>query len=184
MLGWDGRNYVIPLWEGIPRDSLVYGAKFRNTLGNPKYFGLKGRQQTRLFNKHLLEGAREAVVVIGEFDAILGWQWGYNAVSPTSGQESWLPEWAELFEGIEKIYVVPDEGERAAGYRISSVLGSRAKLCRFPEHTKDLTEFAQAGYTAKDFRSLVLEKNTKRGSYSVNNFWEAQNDVPVSAVRV
>jgi len=180
MLGWDGQNYVIPLWEGIPRDSLVYGVKFRNTKRSPKYFGLKGRSQPRLFNKFVLDDTKEAIVVLGEFDAILGYQWGLATVSPTCGQNTWLAEWTELFEGIDDVFVVPDVGERAAGYRISNALGSSARLCNFPEHTKDLTEFAQMGYSARDFRNLVLERDVKPNSFPIYKFWEDKNNVVVS----
>jgi hypothetical protein len=107
MLGSDGQgNYVIPIWEGRPRESLVYGAKFRCPEGvMPKYFGLRGRSQPKLFNKFVLKDAKEAVIVLGEFDAILGYQLGLATVSPTSGQNAiiYLPRL--VWRGTEKVGV-------------------------------------------------------------------------------
>jgi len=173
MLGYDGTNYVIPIWEGAPRESLVYGAKFRCPEGVlPKYFGLRGRNQPRLFNKFVLEGATEAIILFGEFDAILGHQLGFSAVSPTSGQNTWLAGWTKLFDSCEVVYVLPDKGERAAGHQLCSLFGSRGSLCEFPEGVKDFTEFMQAGYTALDLRGMVLYKVVNENEFNVKPYWE------------
>lgn len=173
MLGHDGRSYVIPIWEGEPRESLVYGVKFRRSGDTvPKYFGLRGRSQPKLFNKFVLKDAKEAVIVLGEFDAILGYQLGLAAVSPTSGQNVWLIGWTRLFDNCETVYVLPDRGERAAGYRLCSLFGRRGCLCEFPEGIKDLTEFIQKEYTVKYLRDVILEKDACEAEFHVEPHWE------------
>lgn len=179
MLGYDGTNYVIPIWEGAPRESLVYGAKFRCPEGVvPKYFGLRGRNQPRLFNKFVLEDADEAIILFGEFDAILAHQLGFVAVSPTSGQNTWQVGWTKLFDGIETIFVLPDRGERAAGYSLLSLFGARGVLCEFPDNlgVKDFTEFVQMGYTVQDLRSAVLYKLTNENDFDVKSYWEESDE--------
>lgn len=173
MLGHDGTNYVIPIWEGEPRESLVYGVKFRCPEGvSPKYFGLRGRSQPKLFNKFVLKDAKEVVIVLGEFDAILAYQMGLATVSPTSGQNVWLVEWTRLFNDVGTIFVLPDRGERAAGYQLQSLFGSRGHLCEFPVEVKDLTEFFQKEYTIKYLRDVILSKDEYEIDLSVKPFWE------------
>jgi len=176
MLGYDGTNFVIPIWEGKPRESLVYGVKFRCPEGvSPKYFGLRGRSQPKLFNSFVLKDAKEAVIVFGEFDAILAYQLGLAAVSPTSGQNVWLVEWTRLFDDVETIFVLPDRGERAAGYQLQSLFGSRGHLCEFSEGAgKDFTEYIQKGNpnTVDGLRNSVLCKATHEVELDIRPFWE------------
>ena len=185
MLGYDGRNYVIPIWEGTPQESLVYGVKFRRSDdGVPKYFGLRGRSQPKLFNRFVLKDTKEAVIVLGEFDAILGYQLGLATVSPTSGQNTWLVAWTRLFDGVETVFILPDRGERAAGYQICSLFGDRGHLCEFPEGTgKDLTEFVQMENTVEDLRKSVLYKETNNIELGIKPFWE-DNNVSVNITRI
>ena len=186
MLGYDGRNFVIPVWEGKPQESLVYGVKFRRSDDVvPKYFGLRGRSQPKLFNKFVLKDAKEAVIVLGEFDAILGYQLGLAAVSPTSGQNAWLVEWTRLFDNVETVFVLPDQGEKSAGYSICSLFGSRGHLCEFPKDMgKDLTEFIQRGYVIKDLRNFVLFKETREIDLRVRPYWEENGELPTCAARI
>jgi len=160
-LGWTGQAYVIPIWEDSPGESDVVVVKFRSSDPDSdlRYWHLEGRGHPRLFNKHILVSAKEAVIVIGEFDALIGMQWGFHTVSGTAGQSTWLWEWSSYFDNVNHIYVVPDHNESAAGLVICSHFNGRVSLCQFPEDTKDLTEFALAGYTADDFRGLVLSHN-------------------------
>jgi len=185
MLGYDGTNYVIPIWEGKPRESLVYGAKFRCPEGAfPKYFGLRGRSQPRLFNSFVLKDAKEAVIVFGEFDAILAYQMGLDAVSPTSGQNTWLVEWTKLFDNCETVFVLPDRGERAAGYRLCSLFGARGHLCEFPIEAKDLTEYMQKGYTITNLKDSILHKNMDSVEFTIESYWEETNELSTDAARI
>jgi len=174
MLGWDGWNYVVPVWEGLPQASDVFGVRFRRSDNEePRYFGMKGRNQARLYNKGYLEGAEEAYVFIGEFDALLASQDGFAAVSPTAGQGSWKPGWSVYFEDVQRIYVVPDQGEFLAGCKIASHFGDRATIVRFPPNTgKDYTEFRQQGHDRFDFLALVEAATQQVQHINVDTFWE------------
>lgn len=161
-LGWTGISYVIPVWENRPGDSNVYNVRFRkateDTRDISKYWGIKGRNQPKLFNKWLLNSHKTAYIFIGEFDTLLAAQDGLCAVSSTAGQNTWLMEWTRHFNTVDRIYVVPDVGEETAAYRIASNFLGRAKVCSYPRALgiKDYTEFRQVGYTVDDFRDLVL----------------------------
>lgn len=156
MLGWDGNNYVIPIWDGEPRNSSVFGVKFRRCEGSegPKYFGLRGRNQPRLFNKWVLNGANEAFIFIGEFDALLAWQDGFPAVSTTGGQNAWISSWNHLFNQALKVWVLPDAGEVAAGYAIASNFMGKSTVLPFSEINKDYTQFRQRGNPPELLRNL------------------------------
>jgi len=158
-LGWHGSAYVIPVWEGEPQNSLVYGVRFRQANGNgPKYWGLPGRNQPRLFNKWTLDGAKDAYIFMGEFDALLAWQDGLNAVSSTAGKHTWLASWNKLFKDVERIYVVPDTGEATAAYNIASMFIGRATVHSFPVGgPKDYTEYRQAGYSVGTFLEEIIQ---------------------------
>jgi len=173
MLGWNGKAYVIPWWEGVPGESEVYGVKFRRASDEkPKYYGLEGRSQPRLFNKYILEDTPEEVgVFFGEFDALLATQDGLPSVSPTSGQNKWLIGWNKLFLNVEHIYIVPDVCEITAGYVVMSELSGSGLYQYPPGCGADYTEFRQMGYTIDDFREMVLVEQ-ERGHVEVEHFWE------------
>jgi len=172
-LGWDGRAYVTPIWEGEPGTSEVYSVKLRFPEGKPKYGNLKGRGAPRLFNKHVLNFAKEVCVFIGEYDTLLAEQDGFHAVSGTAGQSVWMECWNKLFDSCETIFVIPDVGELTSGYNIVSDLGERAHICQYPANAgHDYTDFRML-YSAEDFRKLVLEPSLlKPNSMNVKAYWE------------
>ena len=157
MLGYDGTHDIIPVWEGKPGKSEVYAIKRRRINGSgPKYVSLKGRGQPRLFNKWSLKDVNTAIVFIGEFDAILGYQDGLPAISSTSGQNSWETNWSPYMQHLTHIYICPDYGESVAGYNIASTFLGRSSVHTFPREAKDYTEYRQAGYTVEDFTTNIL----------------------------
>jgi len=173
-LGWSGTAHTIPLWEGKPGESDVLNVKYRrHGSGKPKYWGDVGRNQPRLFNRWVLDISNEIVIFLGEFDAILGYQDGLSTVSPTGGQLSWQHQWNKLFNG-HTVYVVPDVGEKAAGYRIVSELG--AKLCLYPEGDwTDYTDYRRE-HTVDDFRRAVLDIQPHKIILpAVEPYWEMSN---------
>jgi len=172
-LGWDGECFVIPIWEGPPGESEVYGVKFRRLEGEPRYFGIRGRQQPRLFNKYILDGSTEAFIFFGEFDALLATQDGLSAVSPTSGQNGWLPIWYDLFVDAICKYVIPDVGELSAGYVVAHGFSGDVRVGTFLDDCgKDYTEFRQNGFDVDDFRAMVLQPLEKQTPCHVEPYWE------------
>jgi len=175
MLGWDGRSYVTPIWEGAPRESEVFSVKLRHLEGKPKYTNLKGRGAPRLFNKYVLQGATEACIFIGEYDTMLAHQDGFIAVSGTGGQSTWRPEWNELFVTCKTIYVVPDVGELAAGYAVASQFPNRAHVAAYPQGAgDDYTDFRR-NLSADDFRFFVLTPSLHETSKpDMELYWEEE----------
>ncbi len=176
--GWNGRQYVIPLWEGIPQESNLLAMKLRRDdeleLGRlkndnsnwdnkqlqnalkliPKYI-LKGSYEPILYNSWAVENREEIWIFFGEFDAALATQLGLNACSPVHGAASWQLYWGETYlRAAKQIFIVPDKGEEKQGHRVKAMLGGCAKVYSFPEGPwKDFSEFILAGNYAEELRN-------------------------------
>ena len=74
-------------------------------------------------------------------------QCGFPAVSPTAGAATWLPEWANLFSGVRRIWIIYDND--TAGVKGASQVWStlrRAKVVRYPQGINDCGDlFDQTG---------------------------------------
>jgi len=163
-LGWDGTHYVIPIWEGMPGVSKAYNVKFRNSTGDIKYSGLPGRSDPKLFNSWVLEtnaqvkgpGDWKAIIMMGEFDAILATQDGLPVVSGTAGQGVWKREWTLAMAHIKRIWVVPDKGEERSAYNIASKFLNRATVHTYSgDYGMDYTEYRR-DHTPQDFCTEIL----------------------------
>lgn len=155
MLGFDGERYVIPLWTGKPRDSLVYNVKKRKASQDawgPKYLALKNRPPC-LFNRHLLGDTKEAYIFFGEFDTLLAYQDGLPAVTG-GGQNIWEDSWVNYFSDVKKVWAVPDAGEEAMGYNIASKFFGRSGVKFYPNGVKDYVDYRLKGFKVKDFLEL------------------------------
>lgn len=156
-LGWDGRKYVIPLWEGYPGESVVINAKKRKASEDdpgPKYMAMPHRPPV-LFNRWCLEGAKEAFFFFGEFDALLAWQDGLPAVTG-GGVNNWSEAWIPYFSEVNYIYFVPDHGETKYAYRLASKFLGRSGVVFYPNEIDDYVDFRLAGNSAEDFFELVV----------------------------
>lgn len=111
----------------------------------PKYMMLRG-SRTALFNADALLGARVAVVVEGEFDALLLGQFlpeGWAAV--TMGGAGLLPDerFLPYFSGVERALLALD-GDGAGRKGLAAwrkLLGWAEAAAPLPPGAKDLTEF-------------------------------------------
>jgi CRP-like cAMP-binding protein len=175
-LGWNGRRYSIPVFvDGklanirLRRDD----ANARDRTGKMLPFE-KGRGAT-VFNQDALRDADVAIITEGEFDAILLCQQGWTAVSGTAGAETFLDEWAELFDHLRAVYICYDNDE--AGHnganKVSTILGERArqqgaadrvKIIDLPEEvgeSGDVTDFlVRLGKTSADWADLLSDART------------------------
>lgn len=111
-----------------------------------KYVSVK-HSRPGIFNADILAAAHEVVICEGEIDAMLLDQCGYPAVSPTAGAGTWVPEWANLFSSVRRIWILYDNDK--AGVEGSRQVWStlrRAKIVQYPAGVKDAGElFDQAG---------------------------------------
>jgi hypothetical protein len=115
----------------------------------PKYMVMRG-SRAALFNGDALAGARVAVVVEGEFDALLLGQFlpaGWAAVTMGGAGSLPGPEFMYLFAGVERVLLRLDAdpaGEAAlAAWR--RLLGAAEPLPALPGGAKDVTDFWRAG---------------------------------------
>lgn len=158
-LGWDGKRYVIPLWEGYPGESVIINAKKRKANEDdpgPKYMAMPHRPPV-LFNRWCLKEAKEAFFFFGEFDALLAWQDGLAAVTG-GGTNNWSEAWLPYFSEIDYIHFVPDRGETKYGYRLASKFLGRSDVIFYPDGVHDYTDFRQLGYRVGDFLNLIQGK--------------------------
>jgi len=95
----------------------------RRDLGKTKSWRAEGNWLS-LYPLHVLEGAREVLIVEGEADALLSNQLGFAAVTGTGGAGTWKEEWTEELRGLARATILYDgdaEGEKGAGRVASSV---------------------------------------------------------------
>jgi DNA-binding MarR family transcriptional regulator len=175
-LGWNGRRYSIPVFVGgelqnvrLRRDD----ENLRDRSAKMMPFE-KGRGST-VFNQDALQGADIAIITEGEFDAILLCQNGWTAVSGTAGCETFLEEWAELFDAVRAVYICYDNdlpGQSGAS-KVATILGERAREQGCPDKVRivdlpeevgeggDVTDFfARLGRTSADWQALLQDART------------------------
>lgn len=177
--GWDGRRYVVTVWDGPPGRKCVCVRRRAAQGVEPKYLGLEGHNPRVLYNLWAAQKFYEAgfsrkvlYVFFGEFDAALAYQDGFPAISPTNGQNSWVDEWDIKLADYELI-IVPDKGEELRGFQLASRFPCRAGVVRWPEGDfSDYNSFRMRGGTPEDFMSIVGTIVTP--NYLVECFWEEQ----------
>ncbi len=177
LFGWNGRRYVIPLWEGVPQESDLLAVKLRRDdeleirrlqmagLAEealrgalkliPKYV-LKGSHEPILYNSHVVEDKREIWVFFGEFDAALATQLGLPSCSPVHGASSWARNWGrDHLRYAKRINIFPDKGEEYQGHQVRAMLGGHAEVKKFPDGPwKDLTDFVLAGNYVEELKNV------------------------------
>lgn len=176
LFGFDGRRYTIPLWTGVPQESILAAVKLRRddegevkrlqengldgeTLRNalkilPKYI-LKGSYEPLLYNKWAVEGKEEVWVFFGELDAALATQLSLPSCSPVHGANGWARDWGRThLRAAKRVNIFPDRGEEDQGFRVKAMIGGQAGVLRFPEGPwSDFGEFILAGHYAKELRN-------------------------------
>lgn len=128
-----------------------------------KMLNIQGHGKARLFLVDALEHD-EVLITEGETDAILARQYGFNAMSHTSGASVWMDAWSHLFEGkhVFICYDVDDAGRNGA-IKVGNSIGRFAAgvyLVKLPLRAKgaDITDFfVSQGYGAEDFQRLLDE---------------------------
>ena len=111
--------------------------------------------------------AQEIVLCEGEADCLLCNQLGYNAVTVTSGANTWRDEFVPLFKG-KTVYICYDRD--TAGNEGSIAIAEQLKrVCKevriitlpfklLPKHGEDFTDYiVNYGHTKADFDKLIQE---------------------------
>lgn len=172
--GWDGRRYILPVWDGEPGNSDCISVRRRAGSPDlePKYIGLKGHNQPCLYNTWSARDAEVVYIFFGEFDARLAWQDGFPSVSPTNGQNTWDASWDRFFERFREIIIVPDKREELRAFQVASRFPWRSRVLSWPAGDfNDYNDFRRdAGGTPADFQALL--GSVIAPDYEVECFWE------------
>lgn len=140
LLGWDGARYTIP----ATYRNIVFGVKRRQSDIDDgisaKYTSITG-SRSGIFNADCLWTAHDVIICEGEIDAMLITQAGYNACTSTAGAGTWKPEWANLFAGVQRIYILYDNDAagREGALKVRSTL-ARGRIVTYPDGVKDAGE--------------------------------------------
>lgn len=171
-LGHTGVSFTIPVLDD-KGDILTIRYRqdpaYQLREGGPKYWGFKGRNATYLYPEWLLveDLPEEVVVVESELDALLLWQQGIPAASPTNGagQMRKVPQMLRtLGLPTQRLLVAGDMDEAGRAATIETVtaaegIGMRAKPFEFTPG-KDITEWLAAGG----------QRGTLTGEWDTGNF--------------
>jgi hypothetical protein len=147
----------------------------------PKYIGLRGYNPRVLYNTWNVLNyyqswpdnlPKTVYIFFGEFDARLATQDGFPAVSPTNGQNAWLPQWDIFFDEFQ-IIIVPDKREELRGYQLASRFPGRASVIKWPDaEFDDYTSYRQLGGTPDSFVCDIVGVAVQP-QYEVECYWEA-----------
>ena len=126
MLGWDGTNYTIPIWEYQPSLSRCIGTRFRRSelspINTPKYKGITGNNSPGFWGRWYTRTRDWMVLFAGELDAGLAVQDGLPATSLINGMGSFkaLPNnWPIIyFPNVKNLLVLFDKGEELAASQV------------------------------------------------------------------
>lgn len=162
--GFDGWNYVLPIWAGEPNKSECLSVRLRKQNGSdgPKYKSIKGFSKPALWGIWYCRNAKTVLVFAGELDAAMAVQDGFAAISLVGGINAKLPKsWTDLLSTVERLIIVFDRGEEAAGGRIArewnKIKGyGSAKIFHWPidGQEKDYCEFRKE-YSKGEFNKLI-----------------------------
>ena len=161
-----GRAYTIPIIEA---GRLV---NLRLRLAEPRTRGDKYRpwdrgRGTQLFNADILTPELGAVVITaGEKKAMVLWEYGISAVSPTGGCGNWRESWTTRLQFCRKVYLCFDPTEQAAAWKLAAEIGERAFVARLPDKPDDF--ILTAGRDA--FRRALAQADP----YADREYWRKQ----------
>lgn len=125
-----------------------------------KYHALKGGRLASLFGADRLLGSRVAIVVEGEFDAMLLGQYTDAAVTTMGGSGN-MPSvtWLRYFAAVDDVVLLLDDDDagRAALVRWQALI-PRARAAHLPDGSKDATDFCRLRGNVVAWAAAVLRE--------------------------
>jgi len=173
-LGWDGERITIPVYDEFNELVNIRRYKWDAANGAEKmenYVDFLGNKygELRIFGiDQLLNPEKKNIIWCeGETDSLILKQYGFVAVTPTSGAGSFRKEWSKLFKGKDCVYIVMDNDEagRTAAQKLAEELYRvvQVKVVEWPEgffEKGDPTDyFVKLQHPREDFMQLL--KNAK-----------------------
>lgn len=160
LLGYHNNAFTIPIWHADGKTILTirYRRDDLVTKAGNKYWGIKGRNETHVFNGQALTPEfaymSDGIVVIteGELDCLRLWSEGICSVSFTNGVSAWKQIWRTpesicAFQNFNHIIIAFDrdnEGERNAREFIDSFVGRATMLTWDANLGKDITDLCHS----------------------------------------
>jgi len=108
----------------------------REALGKTKSWRPEGNWLD-LYPLAVLDGAREALIVEGEADALLACQMGFAAVTGTGGAGTWKERWSQDLRGLDRVTILYDDDDAGdkgipkVGGSVSAVVPD-VRVARYP----------------------------------------------------
>jgi len=183
MWGWDGRRYMIPVWDGVPGESKVHQVARRRCdevemkllreadeqLMPAKYLNVRGYAGNHLYGKWSLKGP-VLYVFFGLLTAAMAIQDGLPACSPSNGVGSWQDEWSKHFQEADEVWVLQDNtpGERDATHLVAASIGGHAKVVVTPGEG-DYNDYKMNGGTVEGFLKLCAKRKKGMKDESVQD---------------
>ncbi len=167
-LGWDGKRRVFTIPVRSARGKLWNVRRYNPAApaDRRKIWGLRGRNDPRLFPAQVLRAAGAIVVCEGEWDALMTVQNGFIAITRTGAAHVWKSKWCKHFEGRD-VYLCHDCDTMGdlANKRVAEALESSASSVRVihlpypytPKHGRDLTDYWLDNHKPHEFKQLMAE---------------------------
>lgn len=181
------RRFTIPVYD---RHGELKNVRYYSTRknSNAKMINHTGHGESRLFLQDaLLEN--ELLLVEGEMDALIARQYGFNAMTWTSGVSSWQDKWSGLFEN-KTVFICFDDDDRGrqSARKTALKLTRAGATCHIVQLSidgvkgGDLTDyFHKLGNVARDFEELMEEsRHTVAGRVSLRKNRERGESTMVS----
>lgn len=187
-LGWDGQCYTIPVYdaEGLLVNVRRYDPHAKEARNKMRSWA-QGTGQRRIYGHETLEEFETVVLTEGEWDRLIGLQYGLPAVTQTGGATSWDNSWNSFFEGkvVFICYDCDDTGRRGAR-KVQAALKNFAREVHiialplpgvgddltnfFVDHDRSAAEFftLMKEATEKAYRSAALQGQRSREPVSVS----------------
>jgi DNA primase len=171
LLGWDGKRITIPVFADNLREVLGfrYAALSRDPWDTPE-ISADGDSTPFLYGRETLARKPHRVLICeGEFDRLLLESRGFPAVTSTGGAEVFLPEWAQLFDGIEDVFICFRRSATSdvAAKHVQKIV-PRARVARLPadagENGSIADYFLRLLRTERDFEILLAGRAAAIGS--------------------
>ena len=135
LLGWDGKRISIPIFGYTPRE--VIGFRFAKPpallFGAPEMESDKDATPEICGRETLARQPHRVVICEGEFDRLVLEARGFPAVTSTAGADTFLPQWAEYFEGIKDVFICFNHliASDVAAKKVQEIL-PKARIAKLP----------------------------------------------------
>jgi hypothetical protein len=204
-IGWTGSKISLPIFDNLGNlVSIKYRVDPRiKTSRGPKMWSEVGSHGT-LFNMKILENDLNMLIIAeGEWDAALLEQYGYPAVSGTTGASSFKDAWVEAIKNVPVVYIcydadkAGDEGSLEVAAKLHA-LNVDVRFIVLPDDLitvqgKDITDYIVKVLQGKDvnkkINKLIKEaktyaEHTSREEGNVERIFKYLNDRGVHAFKV